>query len=111
MATEHNALLIDDDEVVQKLFTKIGARYGITMTVAASLEQIKTALENASSFNIFFVDLILPEITGWEIMKRLKSHPETAGKPVVVLTGAVLSVDEKKNILEQANAIFEKKSF
>ncbi len=104
-------LLIEDDEIVQKLIAKLCARHGIQTTVADSQASITRALADASNCDMIFVDLILPEITGWEALELIKNNPGCRGRPVVVLTGAVLSRREKDNILKQAAAIMEKKFF
>ena len=104
-------LLVEDDHVIQKLITKLCARRGVQVTVADNHNDINQALEKATDFSMFFIDLILPEITGWEVLQKIKSNPALNNKPTIVLTGAILSQHEKDKILKQASAVIEKKSF
>ncbi len=111
MHQDKRILLIEDDEIVQKLIAKLCARHGIQVVVADTQAAISQALSAVAQFDLFFVDLILPEITGWEAMDLIKKNPGSRNKPLIVLTGAVLSKREKEKILQQAAAIVEKKFF
>jgi len=104
-------LLVEDDEVIQKLITRLCDRHGIMVTVADNQDNTNRAFADAEIFDMFFVDLILPEITGWEVLQKIKNNPACNGKPIIVFTGAILSKNEKENILQQATAIVEKKLF
>ena len=55
------------------------------------LEMVKTEVPD-----IFLLDVIMPEITGFEICKKLKSMPETRDIPVVFLTGK----SDRENIIK-----------
>lgn len=106
-------LIVDDDDVVRQLVKMVVGRRGIKAELAASGDDVNRlfAAGLMQQFSLFFLDLILPDITGWEIIARLKDDPATANVPIVVLTGALLSDTEKERILEKANAILEKKHF
>lgn len=50
--------------------------------------------------NIIFLDIILPDINGIEVLKQLKNNPETKNIPVVMLTNLSktnLEDDARKN--------------
>lgn len=106
-------LLFEDDVVVQKLLVKLCGRIGVQMDVAGDAAAIENMLAGADAYDMFFVDLVLPGISGWEILQKLKSG-RSAGKPIVILTGAVLSEAEKAKIQAETGsiaAIMEKDSF
>ena len=56
-------LLVEDDHVIQKLITKLCARRGVQVTVADNHNDINQALEKATDFSMFFIDLIFNEIS------------------------------------------------
>ena len=104
-------LLIEDDDIAQKLIVKLCERHKIQVVIAENQAAISQALNAEQKFDLFLVDLILPEITGWEAINLIDKSPNGRDKPIVVLTGAVLSSREKDNILQRATAIVEKKFF
>lgn len=40
------------------------------------------------------LDLMLPDMDGWEIFRQLKNDPTTAGIPVIVITAKAQSIDK-----------------
>ena len=109
--TEKKVLVVDNNEVIQQLITKLAEKYGASVTAAASARDVTRILaEKACRFDLFILELILPEITGWEILGTLRARPETKDTPIVVLTGP-LSSQEKEKILQKANAVIEKNKF
>jgi two-component system response regulator len=42
---------------------------------------------------LILLDLRLPKISGWEVLRQLKAHPQTRSIPVVVLTASTSSDD------------------
>jgi two-component system alkaline phosphatase synthesis response regulator PhoP len=54
------------------------------------------ALDAAASAQLILLDLMLPDLTGLEVLKRLRANPITAGIPVIILTAA----DSESNTVE-----------
>lgn len=44
--------------------------------------------------HLILLDVMMPELDGWEVLKELKRHPKTANIPVVFLTAKGTEVDE-----------------
>ncbi|MBI3987076.1 MAG: response regulator [Lentisphaerae bacterium] len=112
MNPRRKVLIMDDDPVVQQLLRKLVESRGAEAVVAANGQEINAILVNgALDYDLFLLDLILPSITGWDILQTLRDKPQTKGKPIIVLTGAVLSGKEREKMLRQVNAVIEKKDF
>jgi CheY-like chemotaxis protein len=109
--TKKQVFIFDDDEVVQQLIIKLCERKGIKAQAAATVSEINRALQKITDADLFFIDLLLPGITGWDILKLIKDNPATRNKPVIVVTGAILSPHEKEKILQQVDVVLEKKNF
>ena len=86
-------LLIEDHEdqriVVSRYLEFAGAR----VLYAADGE---TGVWMAAEYipDLVLLDMRLPGLDGWAVMKRLQSHPDTSGIPVVALTGLDLPAEE-----------------
>jgi signal transduction histidine kinase/DNA-binding response OmpR family regulator len=57
------------------------------------------------------LDLLMPEMDGFEVLAALRQDPATAGIPVLVVTGADLSPQDRERLHLQADAMLRKGSF
>jgi two-component system phosphate regulon response regulator PhoB/two-component system alkaline phosphatase synthesis response regulator PhoP len=84
MADEY-ILMIDDDEDMGVFVADVLQRFGITVRWAkdgtTGLFYIHQGIPA-----MVLLDLCMPHATGWDMIKRLRSEPETRGIPVIVVT-------------------------
>ncbi len=82
---QDRVLIIDDDQDVQRLLKVQLSQGNFALTSAFSgADGINTARENR--FDLILLDLMLPDMTGFDVLAVLKSKSETAGTPVIMLT-------------------------
>jgi signal transduction histidine kinase/DNA-binding response OmpR family regulator len=78
-------LIVEDDPAIQRLFAhylaEAGYRTEVTGDGPALVEKVK-ALRPAA----ICLDIRLPGVADWEVLRRLKEDPETAPIPIVVAT-------------------------
>jgi excisionase family DNA binding protein len=79
-----NILVVDDEPVVGKLFERSlnPSGYHVTTTLS-SIEAL--ALVGNWQFDLIFLDLIMPELDGAELFRRIKQIDKRI--PVVIITG------------------------
>ena len=78
-------LVVDDVEVNVKLLeAKLSSEY-FTVTTASSGEEA-LRLARSERPDIILLDVMMPEMDGFEACKRLKADPQTADIPVVMVT-------------------------
>ena len=78
-------LYIEDDPQNRLLVKRILQREGYEMLEAADGEKgWEMALQEMPDF--IFVDLLLPDIDGFELTRKIKSAPELSHIPVVTIT-------------------------
>jgi len=83
-------LLVEDYDDAREMYVEYLTFSGFEMSQAANgLEAIQQALESLP--DIVVMDLSLPQMDGWEAVRRLKADQRTAAIPVVALTGHVLA--------------------
>lgn len=79
-------LVIDDQEVTRK-FVKIQLdKAGYEVKEAADGEQAMILLKKIR-FDVLICDIMMPKKNGWEVLKEVRSNPETREIPVIILTG------------------------
>jgi two-component system phosphate regulon response regulator PhoB/two-component system alkaline phosphatase synthesis response regulator PhoP len=83
-------LLIEDDILIAELLGEgLSAKYYIKRS-ATGEEALSTLSEERP--DLIILDILLPGIDGFEVLRRLKADPATANIPVIVLSN--LSGDE-----------------
>jgi CheY-like chemotaxis protein len=101
-------LLVDDSKFMRLANAKELTRAGYEVFTAEDGEDaLKVAGEKIP--DLILLDMMLPKLSGPEVLKRLKANPTTASIPVIVLT-SLSQKNEDKLIEEGAAAYFEKGS-
>jgi len=78
-------LFIEDESALQKTFGEILSQEGYEMISALDGEMgLKLAKEKKP--DLILLDLILPRVHGFDVLKQLKENKETKDIPVIVLT-------------------------
>lgn len=83
---EYSALVIDDDIWMQRILSKTLQSYGFTKIYLASngYEGINLAIEHLPE--IIILDILMPDLSGHQTLKLLKSIKKTKNIPVVIIS-------------------------
>jgi signal transduction histidine kinase len=102
------ALIVDDRERDRYLIKGTLAALGHFEIFEADHGEI--ALHRARSLqpDVIFLDLILPDMTGFEILDRLKSDVDTREIPVIINTSSILDENERRRLIAETAAILAK---
>src|SRR6266571_5091238 len=79
-------LLVEDSKLLRKATGRALARAGYDMSFAADGEEA-LLMANDNRPDLILLDMMLPKMSGLEVLKALKKEPATEAIPVVVLTG------------------------
>ncbi|MBX7136911.1 MAG: response regulator [Oligoflexia bacterium] len=94
----YNVLIVDDSSVVRKVLIKTFGMTDIEVNTFHQASNGKEALELLKSnwVDLVFLDINMPVMNGMEFMKQLKSDPQIADTPVVVVSteGSKERIDE-----------------
>ncbi len=78
-------LFIEDESALQKTFGEVLSQEGYEM-ISALDGEIGLRLAKEKKPDLILLDLILPKVNGFDVLKQLKEDKETKSIPVVVLT-------------------------
>ena len=91
-------LFIEDESALQKTFSDILEKEGYSM-ISALDGEIGLNLAKTKKPDLILLDLILPKMDGFEVLKGLKANPETKDIPIIVLTN-LESMDDVNKAIE-----------
>jgi DNA-binding response OmpR family regulator len=109
-AQHANVLVADDDPKAVSLislhlnaagFTPIGA-YG-------GREAIEIAMDKKPA--LIVLDLMMPEVSGFDVMQALHRNPATVNIPIIVLTAKILTQEDRERLNGKVQRIIEKSRF
>ena len=100
-------LLVEDNKLTRMANERLLIKSGYNVVSAKDGEE---ALQMARQEHpdVVLLDMMLPKLSGPEVLSRLKASPETATVPVVVLTG--LSQKKEPRLLEDGASAFVEKA-
>jgi CheY-like chemotaxis protein len=85
MAKKTEILVVEDDEALSSLTCRVLEAYGFST---------KPALEGGAGLqlaqreppDVMLLDLMLPDMTGFEVCEKIKQNPQTAEIPIIMVT-------------------------
>jgi signal transduction histidine kinase len=103
-------LVIDDDEISRYLVRGLAGELGLACDEArGAREGLDLALRLAPA--AVLLDLVMPEMEGDEVLRRLRADPATAAVPVVIATSKALSGEERAGLEAQGAVVLAKAEF
>lgn len=99
-----NVLIVDENkiscEVMGSYFDALGISYALKNKGKNALEYIKHSFEINSPVDIVFIDLMLADMNGMALGRRIMSHPEISKITVVMMTPVNMNGEEKYSLLQ-----------
>jgi DNA-binding response OmpR family regulator len=85
-------LLVDDDLTLREMYDERLKDEGFTIVQASNGEE---ALAKAHELkpNVILLDIMMPKINGFDVLKQLKEDTDTQNIPVILLTALIQDVD------------------
>jgi CheY-like chemotaxis protein len=101
-------LIVDDDPDVRAIVRRTGEGAGLTTAEAANGRAALGWLESNPAPGLILLDLMMPEVDGFEFLARLREDKDLREIPVVVLTAKALTEDERTFLAERTMLILSK---
>jgi DNA-binding response OmpR family regulator len=87
--------VVEDEPDVAELLRYNLAREGYDVALAASGAEALEIVRDGRP-EVVLLDIMIPQLNGWEVCRRLKQDPDTRSVPVIMVTGRV---DEGDKVL------------
>jgi CheY-like chemotaxis protein len=101
-------LLVEDDDVQRQCIVElIGERSDVNITAISTGEQTLAALKSGR-FDCVVLDLGLPDMTGFELIERIKTEVGVPESPMILYTARELTEHEEMELLKVVRAIIVK---
>lgn len=94
-ASGKTVLIVEDNELNTKLFRDLLTSRGHRVLETRDGKE-GLRLARAEKPNLILMDIQLPEISGFELIKILKGDPETYPIPIIAVTAFAMKGDEEK---------------
>ncbi|RJP30068.1 MAG: response regulator [Actinobacteria bacterium] len=88
-------LVVDDDATMVNLLATILEMEGMTPRKALSARQAFAFMEQELP-DLILLDIMMPELDGFEVLAMLRKNPKTKDLPVIIVTGLA----DKRNMLK-----------
>ena len=86
-------LIIEDEPDIRKTIEYNFLKEGFKVSIAASLADGRAAFFS-KSIDLIVLDLMLPDGSGLDLCREIKSNPESSNTPIVILTAKNEEVDK-----------------
>ncbi|MFN3429929.1 MAG: response regulator, partial [Candidatus Sericytochromatia bacterium] len=100
-------LVVEDDETQRKAIGELLANSGVNLTAVASGAEALEAVTD-KRFDCVVLDLMLPDMSGFELLELLKTDEAGAHVPVIVYTCKDLTNEEKGLLTQFAESVIIK---
>ncbi|HEV7731980.1 MAG TPA: ATP-binding protein [Candidatus Binatia bacterium] len=100
-------LVVDDEEAARYVLRRQLTGGGYVVTEAANGTEALRSIGRDTP-DLVCLDLSMPELDGYGVLRTLRNAPETAHIPVVVVTSATLTEGERRSLLEHATLVLSK---
>ena len=91
--TPIRVVCIEDESEMIDLVSMILSREGYEVIGAAGGLHGLQVVEDVQP-GLVLLDLMMPDLDGWEVYQRLKSNPKTTDLPIIVITARAQSIDK-----------------
>lgn len=87
-------LIIEDDNFLQGLEAKKMKKEGYDVYTAGNSVEAFRIIDKKIKIDMILLDLMLPDVDGFEILRKVRATPEVSSTPVIVFS----NLSEEKDI-------------
>jgi DNA-binding response OmpR family regulator len=107
MTSVRPILIVEDDTATREFLTEFLCQRGYVVATAADGLEARASVA-ASLPELVILDLILPHVSGFQLLSEWRANSRTSELPVFVLTSKDLTLQEKDYLRTGAGVLFQK---
>ena len=104
----YSVLFVDDTTTLSSVVCKFLELEGFVPRRAANRDEIVAELRKVPSPDLILLDVGLPDISGFDILQRVRSHPVLKNIPIIMVTGKATREDVMGALFAGANGYITK---
>jgi HAMP domain-containing protein/CheY-like chemotaxis protein/signal transduction histidine kinase len=104
-SSRRQLLVVEDNEIERQSIVELLSHGSVDITTAASGGEAWQALRGDGNFDCVVLDLKLPDISGFELLERIRQEADLRDLPIIVFTGKDLSEDDEIQLLRMAESV------
>ena len=89
----HRALVVEDDEHIAYMLRFMLERAGYEVILAGDGRDAQAVIANVAPVDVVLLDLMLPYVSGYQLISEIRDNHNWRYVPIVVLSGKVLESD------------------
>lgn len=105
--TTRSILLVDDSSTNTLLLESALKKLNLNISTAYSGEEA-LSLFNKKNFDLVLLDIMMPGMSGYDVLSAIKSGEKNADCPIIMVTASARSEEETKAMALGAADYFEK---
>ena len=102
-------MIVDDNEIDRKEMTQIVEDEGIRTIVADSGRKCLDIVAEALP-DVLVLDLMMPEMDGFEVLEKVRNMPEARDLPVIIVTAKDLTPEDRERLSGNVFSILSKRA-
>lgn len=103
-------LLVEDDPFLIEIYSKKLAEAGFFAEVVSNGEEVLAKVKEKKP-ELVILDIVLPQVDGWEILQQIKQDPELKNTKIVILSNLGQKEEVEKGIESGAEKYLIKAHF
>ncbi len=103
----HDILIVDDEESAREILTEVLTNEGYVVRAASSGKEA-VAMVGERPPDLVLLDLMMPEMDGFEVLSVLRADAKFREIPVVVVTAKTLTREDRERLQSGIVAVIEK---
>jgi CheY-like chemotaxis protein len=103
-------LVIDDSEPTRNLVSRLLSAAGWTVDSAENGRAAINHIEQARP-DLILLDLMMPEMNGFDFLEMLRKNEEWRSIPVIVITAKELTPDERARVIGKVDQVLQKGTY
>jgi len=81
-----NVLVVDDDEAIREIMAEVLRDDGYDVVCAENGDQAMLEIRKERTPDLVLLDLMMPVLSGWEVLEQLQANETLSRIPVVVVS-------------------------